>query len=208
MVSRGFFGRRRSQPTRSIPPGQYLERGFPVLSAGPTPRPALSEWTFRLEHERDTLAQWSWDEIQALCQSEINVDIHCVTKWTKLDTVWKGVTIDTLLEDAGLDPPEDYVIAFSDGGYTTNLPVEDLVDRKGMVGNEMFVIINGKAEVCVNSGGQSRRVRELKRGDVVGEMGLIRRHERTADVIATEDTEVMAMDERSWWRMWCCCPPF
>ncbi len=136
MVSRGFFGRRQSQPTRPIPPGQYLERGFPVLSAGPTPRTPLSEWSFKIEYDGEILASWSWDEIRALPQLELSVDIHCVTKWTKLDTVWKGVTIDTLLEDAGLDPPEDYVIAFSDGGYTTNLPVEDLVDRKGMVAFE------------------------------------------------------------------------
>ena len=136
MVSRGFFGRRHSQPTRPIPPGQYLERGFPVLSAGPTPRTPLSEWTFKIEHGGETLACWTWDEMRALPQSEISVDIHCVTKWTKLDTAWKGITIDSLLEDAGVDPPEDYVLAFCDGGYTTNLPVEDLLDGKGMVALE------------------------------------------------------------------------
>ena len=136
MVSRGFFGRRRSQATRPIPPGQYLERGFPVLSAGPTPSTPLSEWTFKIEHDGETLASWSWDEIQALPQSEISVDIHCVTKWTKLDTAWKGITIDRLLKDAGIDPPEEYVLAFCDGGYTTNLPVEDLLGGKGMVALE------------------------------------------------------------------------
>ncbi len=136
MVSRGFFGRRHSQPTRPIPPGQYLERGFPVLSAGPTPRTPLSEWTFKIEHGGEKLACWSWDEMRALPQSEISVDIHCVTKWTKLDTAWKGITIDSLLEDAGVDPPDDYVLAFCDGGYTTNLPVEDLLDGKGMVALE------------------------------------------------------------------------
>lgn len=136
MISRGFFGRRHSQPTRPIPPGQYLERGFPVLSAGPTPRTPLSEWTFKFEHSGETLACWSWDEMRALPQSEISVDIHCVTKWTKLDTAWKGITIDSLLEGAGVDPPEDYVLAFCDGGYTTNLPVEDLLDGKGMVALE------------------------------------------------------------------------
>ncbi len=136
MVSRGFFGRRHSQPTRPIPPGQYLEHGFPVLSAGPTPRTPLSEWTFNIEHGGETLACWSWDEMRALPQSEISVDIHCVTKWTKLDTAWKGISIDSLLEVAGVDPPEDFVLAFCDGGYTTNLPIEDLLDGKGMVALE------------------------------------------------------------------------
>ncbi len=136
MVSRGFFGRRQSQPTRPIPPGQYLERGFPVLSAGPTPRTPLSEWSFKIEYDGETLASWSWDEIRALPQSELSVDIHCVTKWTKLDTAWKGISIDSLLEVAGVDPPEDFVLAFCDGGYTTNLPIEDLLDGKGMVALE------------------------------------------------------------------------
>ena len=136
MVSRGFFSRREPETSRPIPPGQYLERGFPVLSAGPTPRTPLSEWTFSIENDGDTLASWSWEEMQALPQTEITIDIHCVTKWSKLDTVWKGVTIDTLLENAGIEPPEDYVMAICDGGYTTNIPTEDLLDGKGMVAFE------------------------------------------------------------------------
>lgn len=133
MVTREFFGRKRPEPPKPIPPGQYVETGFPVLSAGPTPRTSLGEWTFSIEDEGGTLAIWSWDEMRALPQTEITVDIHCVTKWSKLDTRWKGVTIDTLFENAGIDPPEPYLMAFCDGGYTTNLPVEDLVDGKGMV---------------------------------------------------------------------------
>ena len=136
MATRQFFGRKRPEPPKPIPPGQYVETGFPVLSAGPTPRTSLGEWTFSIEDEGGTLAIWSWDEMRALPQTEITVDIHCVTKWSKLDTRWKGVTIDTLFENAGIDPPEPYLMAFCDGGYTTNLPVEDLVDGKGMVALE------------------------------------------------------------------------
>lgn len=136
MVTREFFGRKRPEPPRPIPPGQYIETGFPVLSAGPTPRTPLSEWTFSIEDEDGTLAIWSWDEMRALPRTELTVDIHCVTKWSKLDTRWKGVTIDTLFENAGIDPPEPYLMAFCDGGYTTNLPVEDVVDGKGMVALE------------------------------------------------------------------------
>ncbi len=134
MVSRGFFGRKRPQPPRPIPPGQYLETGFPVLSAGPTPRTPLDTWTFSLlDPSGDLLSKWSWDEMLALPPTEILVDIHCVTKWSKLDTTWRGVTIDTLLESAGIADPPGYIMAFSDGGYTTNVPTADLVEGRGMV---------------------------------------------------------------------------
>ena len=134
MVTQGFFGRRRRpEPPRPIPPGQYFESGFPVLSAGPTPRTPLDDWTFGIEEGSETLASWTWDEIHALPQTELTADIHCVTKWSKLDTIWKGVTIDTLFEAAEVDPADDYVMAFCDGGYTTNLPLEDLLDGKGMI---------------------------------------------------------------------------
>ena len=137
MVTRGFFGRRRPEPPRPLPPGQYLEDGFPVLSAGPTPRVNLDTWDFRVEGDDGTLGRWSWKEFLALPATEMHTDIHCVTKWSKLDTDWKGVSIDTLFEAAGLsEPPGDYVMAFCDGGYTTNLPVEDLVDGKAMVAYE------------------------------------------------------------------------
>ncbi len=137
MVTRGFFGRRRRpEPPRPIPPGQYLESGFPVLSAGPTPRTPLDQWTFSIEDGSETQASWTWDEMQALPQTELTADIHCVTKWSKLDTNWKGVTIDTLFEAADVDPADDHIMAFCDGGYTTNLPVEDLLDGKGMIAFE------------------------------------------------------------------------
>ena len=134
MVSRGFYGRRREQAPRPLPPGQYPERGFPVLSAGPTPRTPLDRWTFSLvDSDGALISSWNWDEMLSLPHTEITVDIHCVTKWSKLDTTWKGVTIDTFLDSAGVDAPDDYVMAFCDGGYTTNLPTEDLLDGKGMV---------------------------------------------------------------------------
>ncbi len=134
MVTRRFFGRRRRpEPPRPIPPGQYFESGFPVLSAGPTPRTHLDQWTFSVEDGSETQASWPWDEIQALPKTELTADIHCVTKWSKLDTDWRGVTIDTLFEDANIIPPDGFVMAFCEGGYTTNLPVEDIVDGKGLL---------------------------------------------------------------------------
>ena len=98
-ISRGFGGRRRDDvdPSR-IPPGQYYERGFQVLSAGPTPRTPLEEWTFSIQGAVDEARSWTWDEFMALPAEDVTVDIHCVTKWSKLDTRWKGVSVDTLLD--------------------------------------------------------------------------------------------------------------
>jgi DMSO/TMAO reductase YedYZ molybdopterin-dependent catalytic subunit len=124
-ISRGFHGRRREDAEAGrVPPGQYLTGGFPVLSAGPTPRVDLGSWTFEVRGKIDEPRSWSWDELQALPQEEITVDIHCVTKWSKLDTAWTGVSVDTLL--AGVDTAAEHVVAFCDGGYTTNLPLEDV----------------------------------------------------------------------------------
>jgi DMSO/TMAO reductase YedYZ molybdopterin-dependent catalytic subunit len=134
-ISRGFRARRRPDAQqRRVPPGQHLVNDFPVLSAGPTPHPDLNTWRFSIADGDELLASWSWDELEALPQTTITVDIHCVTTWSKLDTEWQGVTIDALLAAAGLaDPPGSFVMAHCDGGYTTNMPTEDLIAGKAMV---------------------------------------------------------------------------
>ena len=132
-VTRGFRGRRR-EPDESerVPPGQYLTDDFPVLSAGPTPHTPLAEWSFAVvAQDGEQLARWSWDEFRDLPSETVTVDIHCVTKWSKLDTTWEGVSVDTLL--AGVEAEAGYVTAFCDGGYTTNLPVEDVTGGKAWV---------------------------------------------------------------------------
>jgi DMSO/TMAO reductase YedYZ molybdopterin-dependent catalytic subunit len=134
-ISRGFRGRKRqgAQADR-VPPGQHLTDDFPVLSAGPTPQPKLASWSFALQEEGSLLGKWSWEEFGKLPQTEITVDIHCVTTWSKLDTHWRGVSIDDLLEAAGQDePPTAFAMVHCDGGYTTNVPVEDLIGGKAMV---------------------------------------------------------------------------
>ena len=141
MINNRFFGRRRPHPPRPIPPGQYLENGFPVLSAGPTPGVDTATWEFTVQRAAEigskggseTLGSWDWDALNALPQTDLHTDIHCVTKWSKLDTDWRGVTIDTLFEDAGIADPDGFVMAFCDGGYTVNLPVEDIVDGRGLL---------------------------------------------------------------------------
>jgi DMSO/TMAO reductase YedYZ molybdopterin-dependent catalytic subunit len=131
-ISRGFHGRHREQadPGR-VPPGQYVTSDFPVLSAGPTPRVSPDQWTLSLRGELDQPRSWSWDEFRALPQEDITVDIHCVTKWTKLGTAWTGVSVDTLLE--GADTAAEHVLAHCDGGYTTNLPLEDVTGGRAWV---------------------------------------------------------------------------
>jgi DMSO/TMAO reductase YedYZ molybdopterin-dependent catalytic subunit len=134
-ISRGFTGKReKSEDAARLPPGQYLVRDFPVLSAGPTPHTSLREWTFTIRGEVDKERRWSWEEFRALPSETVSRDIHCVTKWSKLDTTWTGVSLDVLLD--GVETAAEYVVAFADGGYTTNLPLEDLVDGKAWIAFE------------------------------------------------------------------------
>jgi DMSO/TMAO reductase YedYZ molybdopterin-dependent catalytic subunit len=132
-ISRGFRGRRREDPAVAsrVPPGQYITPGFPVLSAGPTPHTPLAQWDFAITEAVSPSRRWTWDEFRALPSEAVTVDIHCVTKWSKLDTVWEGVAVDTLLD--GVETNGAFVTAFCDGGYTTNLPLADVTGGKAWV---------------------------------------------------------------------------
>jgi DMSO/TMAO reductase YedYZ molybdopterin-dependent catalytic subunit len=140
LVTRGFVGRRAAagpgDTASRIPPGQYLTTDFPVLSAGPTPRTPLDRWTFTIEGLVREPRRWTWDEFKALPDREWVVDISCVTKWTRLDMRWRGVSLDTLLEHVDLEPNAAFVVAYSDGGYTTNLPLSDVIDDQAFVAFE------------------------------------------------------------------------
>jgi DMSO/TMAO reductase YedYZ molybdopterin-dependent catalytic subunit len=135
VVSRGFRGRRAAgvDPAR-VPPGQYVTADFPVLSAGPTPHTPLGEWSFAIAGAIDEPMSWRWQEFLALPSETITTDIHCVTKWSKLDTSWKGVSVDTLLE--GVGGQAQYVTAWCDGGYTTNLALEDVTNGQAWIAYE------------------------------------------------------------------------
>ncbi len=102
-----------------------------MLSAGPTPRIPLDQWSFTLELGKGERRTWSWDEFQALPQEEVTTDIHCVTSWSKLGTSWRGVSIDTLF--AGIEPAFGYTMAHCYGGYTANVPLAELLDGKAWV---------------------------------------------------------------------------
>jgi DMSO/TMAO reductase YedYZ molybdopterin-dependent catalytic subunit len=130
IVSPGFTGRRRS-PDEQLPPGQYLTEDFPVLTAGPTPRVPTDRWEFTVSTEAGREYTWSWQQLIELPAEKITTDIHCVTKWSKLRTRWKGVSLDVLLED--VETAADFALVGSYGGYTTNLPLEDLLDGQAWI---------------------------------------------------------------------------
>src|SRR5690349_15947341 len=96
-VSPGFQGRPRPAGP-ALPPGQYLTTDFPVLSAGPTPRVPVDTWEFVITTEAGAEHRWSWPELMALPQETPTIDIHCVTRWSKRETRWQGVSLDTLLD--------------------------------------------------------------------------------------------------------------
>ncbi|GAA4617063.1 sulfite oxidase-like oxidoreductase [Actinoallomurus liliacearum] len=130
IVSPGFHGRGR-RPEVELPPGQYLTEDFPVLSAGPTPRVHQEDWEFTVTTEAGQEYRWDWRQLMDLPSERPTVDIHCVTKWSKLGTRWEGVSLDTLLAD--VDTAADYALVHSYGGYTTNLPLEDLLDGQAWI---------------------------------------------------------------------------
>jgi DMSO/TMAO reductase YedYZ molybdopterin-dependent catalytic subunit len=132
VITRGFRGRRVESDR--TPPGQYLTNDFPVLSAGPPPRVPLDAWMFTVRAESGEASTWSWSEFKSLPAEEVTVDIHCVTRWSKLDTTWRGVSLDTLL--AGMATSAEFALAHSYGGYTTNLPLQDLLDGQAWVAFE------------------------------------------------------------------------
>lgn len=130
IISRGFHGKRRGEDAR-LPPGQYLTDDFPVLSAGPTPVVPADRWEFTVVTETGRVHRWSWPELMALPYETPTVDIHCVTTWSKLGTRWQGVSLDVLLAD--VETTAGYALVCSYGGYTTNLPLEDLLDGKAWI---------------------------------------------------------------------------
>jgi DMSO/TMAO reductase YedYZ molybdopterin-dependent catalytic subunit len=148
VISRGFRGRGSDGPSNRIPPGQHEVHDFPVLSAGPTPRTQVEEWTFTIEGGAEPVT-WTWDAFLALPSEKITVDIHCVTKWSKLHTSWRGVAVQTLFEN--IDTGAEYTLVHGYGGYTTNVPLADLLDGKAWVAYRY-----GEADLAPEHGGPAR----------------------------------------------------
>ena len=132
-VNRGFGGRRGGGDPR-LPPGQTLAHDWPVLSAEPTPQIETSDWSFTIETESGDVHRWGWDEILSVGVEDITTDIHCVTHWSKLEMPWRGVSLDRLFE--GVETGYEFVMAHSYGGYTTNVPLDELLDGQAWVAVE------------------------------------------------------------------------
>jgi len=112
---------------KRTPPGQRLTQGFPVLTYGPVPTISTKNWQFQIDGLVEQEKKWTWDEFMALPQTDVHCDIHCVTTWSKLDTVWRGVKFLDLLKEINLKPEAKFVMQHCYGGYTTNLPLEDML---------------------------------------------------------------------------------
>jgi DMSO/TMAO reductase YedYZ molybdopterin-dependent catalytic subunit len=125
----------RAKPTRKreldarLPEGQFLTEKFPVLSYGPTPKIDLKTWRLRLTGLVEQELELDWNEFTALPTTTIQADIHCVTRWSKLDTVWEGVALRDLALKAKPRPAARFAMQHSYGGYTTNLPLDEIVDE-------------------------------------------------------------------------------
>ncbi|MFL1377753.1 molybdopterin-dependent oxidoreductase [Nocardiopsis protaetiae] len=125
------FGGRRRNHDPALPPGQYLTESFPVLSTGPTPSIDTDGWEFSIHTENGRVHRWDWDRLTSLPAEDITVDIHCVTRWSKLGTRWRGVSLDRLF--AEVETGLEHVMAHSYGGYTTNLSLEEILDGRSWI---------------------------------------------------------------------------
>lgn len=129
-ISKGFMPKRKQDDR--LPPGQYEVKNFPVLSLGPTPNVSIADWRLDILGLADKMS-WNWEEFNVLPHITITDDIHCVTKWSKFGTKWTGVSLDEIMQRAHIKPEATHVIAHSHDGYSTNLPLEDVQEGKGMV---------------------------------------------------------------------------
>ncbi|WP_353648410.1 sulfite oxidase-like oxidoreductase [Nakamurella sp. A5-74] len=132
VVTRGFVGRR--DHSAKLPPGQHFETGFPVLTVGPAPRISTERWELTVTTETGDRTVFDWASMQALGLEELQVDIHCVTSWSKFDTRWRGVSVERVL--AGISTSATHLMAHCYGGYTTNLPLADVLDGRALIATE------------------------------------------------------------------------
>jgi DMSO/TMAO reductase YedYZ molybdopterin-dependent catalytic subunit len=113
-----------------IPPGQSLTDRFPVLHYGPVPHVDLEKWDFKIFGLVGEPVRFTWAEFMKLPQSQVTMDIHCVTRWSKLDTTWEGVLATDLMKHIDLKPQAKFVIAHAEYGFTANIPLEFFLDEQ------------------------------------------------------------------------------
>ncbi|OAH50326.1 molybdopterin-dependent oxidoreductase [Microbacterium oleivorans] len=133
VINRGFGGRRGTGDPR-LPPGQTLVDDWPVLTAGPTPDISPEEWSFSITTETGAQHRWDWGTLHEVGVEDIRTDIHCVTHWSRLGMAWRGVSVDRLFED--VETSYDFVMVRTHDGYTTNLPLDDLLEGQAWIATE------------------------------------------------------------------------
>lgn len=131
IVNKGF--KRKRPDNNKLPPGQYETKDFPVLSLGPTPVVTKDDWGLKIFGLVETELNYNWAEFNKLLSEQVTKDIHCVTKWSKFETHWTGVSLDKLMELAKVKPEAKFIIAYSYDGYTTNLPIADIKNGQAWV---------------------------------------------------------------------------
>lgn len=131
-----FFQRPDEDLGERVPPGQYLAKGFPVLTYGNTPTVSTDDWEFRVWGLAKE-AKFTWSDFMALPQHEFTADFHCVTRWSKLDVKWRGIKIVDFMECVELDPAAVCVMEHCYGGYTTNLPLVDFLRAENFFAYEL-----------------------------------------------------------------------
>ncbi len=124
-----------------LPPGQYKTEKFPVLTYGPTQNIKREEWRFRVWGLVEEEREWTWDEFMKLPQSKFQADFHCVTHWSRFDSIWEGVFFRDFIKEIRLKQGAKHVLQHAYGGYTTNLPLAWMIDEDVMFAHT----IDGKA---------------------------------------------------------------
>ena len=150
MVINKDFKRKRKEDSR-LPPGQVETMKFPVLSFGPVPKVPKDKWELKVYGLVENPVKFTWNELLKLPQVNVVKDIHCVTRWSKFDTKWRGIPVDEIMKIVRPKPNAKFIIAYSYDGYSTNLPVEDVMNEKAMIATEY----DGK-DITSEHGGPAR----------------------------------------------------
>ena len=156
----GFFDRNREQLANKgiddarLPPGQYLTERFPVLHVGDVPTYQPGDWDLKIFGLVDKPFTINLDELKSMPAVTLLTDIHCVTKWSKFDTTWKGVRVRDLFERAGMQKDAGYIMGHAEHGYTANLPLADVLLDESLVvyeyeGEEIEPIHGGPVRLLV-----------------------------------------------------------
>jgi DMSO/TMAO reductase YedYZ molybdopterin-dependent catalytic subunit len=150
-----FFNRAQQAdaPTERLPPGQHLTQGWPVLHYGAEPHPRLANWTFRVWGLVEEPREWSYEAFLALGHTRVECDVHCVTRWSKLDNVFEGVPFRAVADPVRPRPEAQYVMVHAENNFTTNLPLADLMRDTVLFANQ-----HGGRELALEHGWPLRLV--------------------------------------------------